>query len=105
MSDAPKNSGVRTFEMTVPVSHFIEGPFDDWPPQIQDGILAAMEKKSKEVEAPLAIALARCDIDYDLDEKDVGYFFVHVVLSEVVAAVPADVDPLALADPMNLLKH
>lgn len=75
-----KNTGIHTFESITYVTGFLEGEFEDWPANIQDTIYAAMEKKAKEVELPLALVHAYCDKDLDN-----GKFFVRVILSEIVA--------------------
>ena len=41
---------IRTFDLIVPVSGYLEGTLDDWPAVIQDGVYAALERKAHEVE-------------------------------------------------------
>lgn len=79
MSDqATQNPGIRTFCLTVNVSGFLEGNLGDWPANIQDKVLEALEAKSEAEELPLAITNAQCG--YDEDEG----FYVNVWASEVV---------------------
>ena len=72
--------GVRLFEMVCDVTGYPGPVFEEWPANLQDLIYKAMEDKSREVGLPLALVLSRADKD-----PDTGKFFVHVVLSEVVA--------------------
>lgn len=81
-----KGSGVRIFEMIQYVTSPLEGELDDWPANIQDAIYAALERKAKDVQLPIKIVLAYCDVDYDLDPAKVpSVYFVRVVASEIVA--------------------
>ena len=43
---------IRTFDLIVPVSGYLEGTLDDWPAVIQDGVYAALERKAHEVGLP-----------------------------------------------------
>lgn len=72
-----KATGIRVFDMMVNVSGYLEGKFDDWPPNIQDPIYVALEKKTHEVELPLTIIDSGCGQDED-------GFYLHVIASEVV---------------------
>lgn len=83
--------GIRTFECVVPITgwpkNFPEngiGTMDDLPPNIQDGIMQAMERKSDETHLSLAVKLVRVDVDHDKAEDAPGRYFLHVILSEVV---------------------
>lgn len=75
----------RVFYMTQYVDGPLLGPFDDWPANIQDPILAAMDKLSAKHKIPLAIIGAMCDKDIDLSTKDKTWYYVHVEVSEIVA--------------------
>lgn len=76
--------GLRTFEVVQYVSGPLPGKIDDWPPQIQDAIEAALEEKAKQVELPLKIVHSYCAKDVDsVDPQRVWY--VHVLASEIVA--------------------
>jgi len=86
MSDLPKHTGIRTFEMVQYVTAPLEGDMDDWPANIQDVIMAAVEAKAKEVELPLVIVMSRCAEDIDTIDPQQRYF-IHVILSEVVMKV------------------
>lgn len=80
-----KITGVRTFEIVQYVSGFMPGELEDWPNNIQDRILDALERKSKEVELPLTIVHSRCDVDYG-ETKAQDRYYVHIIASEIVAA-------------------
>lgn len=77
-------SSIRTWESKVQVTGYLEGTIKDWPAQIQDGIYAAMEVKSQEVELPLALVHSSCECMYN-DEGKVDGYFIYIVLSEIVA--------------------
>lgn len=85
MAKPNKSSGrIRTFVLTCDVTHVLEGTLSDWPPNIQDGIMAALEKKAAEIQLPLALIGAECVIDYgETAEKDKP--FVRIFASEIVA--------------------
>lgn len=74
-----QTASIRTFELVVNVTGYLEGKLEDWPAMIQDKIYEAMERKADEVKLPLCVADSGCG--YDEDE---GYF-LHVILSEVIA--------------------
>lgn len=85
--------GIRTFEMVQYISGWPasfpdtgEGTMDDLPANLQDVIYKAMERKSLEVALPLAVVKVRCDVDLDKPEDAPDRVFLHVILSEVVAA-------------------
>lgn len=85
--------GIRTFECVVGITgwpaNFPDngiGDMDDLPANIQDGVYKAMELKSKQLALPLAVVLVRVDEDHDVPKDRPGHYFLHVVLSEVVAA-------------------
>lgn len=86
MSDIVNRSQIKTYELTVAVTHFMEGTLDDWPAVIQDGVYAALEALAYKEQIPLAIVASRCDTDPDVDKHLPGHFFIHVVASEVVVA-------------------
>lgn len=65
-----KMKAPRQFEAVVHVSGPLEGGFDDWPANIQDGIYRALEKKSKEVKLPLIIVNAV----YEYDSVEYGHY-------------------------------
>lgn len=80
-----KHTGIRTFEIVQYISGPLEGELNDWPANIQDAVYAALERKAKEVELPLAIVASRCDIDHDATDPQ-RKFFLHIVASEIVMA-------------------
>ena len=77
---------IRTFDLIVPVSGYLEGELDDWPAVIQDGVYMALERKAHEVELPLVIIASRGGVDEDKQDHEPGRFYVHIVASEVVMA-------------------
>lgn len=81
-----KTTGIRTFEVDVPISAPLEGELNDWPANIQDGIYAALERIAEREQLPLAIVHSRCDVDHDVAEGAPGRYYLHVVASEVVMA-------------------
>jgi len=81
----PVTTGIRTWESITYVSGFLEGSLDDWPAQIQDTVLKAVEKLSHEVQLPLAVTHSYCDKDLDSTDPN-KVWFVRIFLSEVVAA-------------------
>lgn len=83
--------GIRTFECIVPLTGWPKsfpedgnGKMEDLPQNIQDGVYAAMERKSLEVGLALAVVMVRMDTDHDKTEGEPGHIFLHVILSEVV---------------------
>ena len=75
---------VKVFDLTVDISGPLEGKFNDWPANIQDGIMQAIERKAQEVGLPLVMVDSACSIDYG-ETKEQDKFYIHVVVSEVVA--------------------
>lgn len=78
-------TGIKTYEVVVYVSGYLEGELADWPANIQDRLLEALERKAQEVEHPLTIVHSRCDVDYGETSKD-DKFYLHVIASEIVVA-------------------
>lgn len=78
------NTGIRVWDLTVNVSGPLEGKFNDWPANIQDHLMKAVEAKAHALQLPLVIVDSMCGIDYGDTEKD-DVFYVQVVVSEVVA--------------------
>jgi hypothetical protein len=77
---------VRTFEIVVYIQGWLEGTLKDWPPNIQDRIMEALEKKSKEVELPLVIIHSMCDVDHgEAQDGSQDRPYIHIIASEVVA--------------------
>lgn len=83
---------VRTFETIINIEGWPdtfdahgEGKMDDLPASYQDAIYKAMELKSKQLNLPLAVVLVRVDEDHDVPKGTHGHFFLHIILSEVVA--------------------
>ena len=66
---APGIPSIRTFDLIVPVSGYLEGTLDDWPAVIQDGVYAALGRKTHEVELPLVIIASRGGVDGELGES------------------------------------
>lgn len=93
MAEADKNTGIRTFEIDVSISGPLDLPFEDWPANIQDGVLAALERKSIEEQLPLKIVWAKYMVDHDKQEDEPGRHYLHVVASEVVMADARTIDP------------
>lgn len=106
-----KISGIRTFEMVQYVTGYVEGDFNDWPANIQDKILAALERKSQQVELPLTIVHSSCMVDYgETLDRSQDHFYLHVIASEIVVADERSVNKMAIeravADMINLrTKH
>ena len=79
---------VRTFELKVPVTGFLEGNINDWPPKIQDAVHEALERMARKVQLPLTITFSKCDTLHDIDGKVDGWQLI-VYASEIVAkAIP-----------------
>lgn len=76
---------VRVFDLIQYISGPLEGKFDDWPANVQDGLMQAVEEKAQLVGLPLVIVDSACGIDYAEEEGGKDRFFVHLALSEVVA--------------------
>lgn len=92
-----KATGIRTFQLLADVTAYLEGELADWPANIQDRILEALERKAKEVELPLMIVYSACGKD---EFADTDKFFVYVVASEIVVA-----DDRFFQDEKAKLKH
>lgn len=80
-----KSTGVKTYQMVVNVTGFLEGELSDWPANIQDKILEALEAKAQEVEHPLTVVYSACGKDWGSDDSN-PKFFLHVIASEIVVA-------------------
>lgn len=74
----PKPPRIRIFTLMAEISAPLEGTMNDWPPRIQDGVLAALARKSEQVELPLAIVASWCDSDFH------GHWYVYVAASEII---------------------
>ena len=81
-----QSTGIKTYQLVQYVTGFMEGELSDWPSNIQEAIMEALEKKAGEVEHPLTIIHSRCDVDYADDDRGVDKFYVHVIASEIIAA-------------------
>lgn len=91
------STGIRQFEIVVHVNGWLEGELKDWPANIQDAVYAALEKKAKDVELPLAIVFSKCDHDPTIsDTSDPRKFWLHIIASEVVMADDRTIDPRRL---------
>jgi len=75
-----KKQGVRLFDCRVRIDRPMGGGMADWPANLQDAVYAALERKAKDVELPLAIIHSYVDSDFE------GYWFAVVIASEVVVA-------------------
>lgn len=73
-------SKVRVFTLAASLSGQTEGGMADWPANIQDAIMAALERKSQEVQLPLAIIASWVDSDFH------GRWYAYVEASEIIAA-------------------
>lgn len=93
MADIEQTSGIRTFELDVSISGKLDVPFDDWPSNIQDGIMEALERLAKREELPLKIVHAQYMVDHDKAEDEPGRHYLHVVASEIVMADARTIDP------------
>ena len=98
---APGIPSIRTFDLIVPVSGYLEGELDDWPAVIQDGVYMALERKAHEVELPLVIIASRGGVDEDKQDHEPGRFCVHIVASEVVMADARTLKPGTVAEPRS----
>lgn len=57
-------AAARVFELRVDVTAYLEGELEDWPPNIQDGIYAAMERLYKATKIKrMYILQSRCGRD------------------------------------------
>lgn len=81
-----KATGIKTFQMVQYVTGYLEGELGDWPANIQDAVLEALERLAQKVELPLTIIHSRCDIDYADEVGGKDRPFVHIIASEIVAA-------------------
>lgn len=78
----------RVFDMV----QYITGPLEvesmnDLSQEMQDQIMAALERRSDEIGTPLVVKGVRCDHDPDLPDDHPHKFYLHVVASEIVAVV------------------
>lgn len=76
-------TGVKTFELVQYVNGYLEGELKDWPANIQDAVMQALERKAREVELPLTIVGSYCDLDYG-ETKGQDRFFLRIIASEIV---------------------
>lgn len=90
---------IRTFELTATISGPMDVPFEDWPPVLQDGIYAAMERCSKKHGLPLKLVHAEYRVDHDIAPDVLGRHYVHVLLSEIVMADERNIDPANVIKP------
>ena len=100
MSDEIRN-GLKTFEMTVAISGVLDVPMEDWPANVQDKVHAAVEAVSEREQLPFAIVHARYGTDVDLPPFAPGHHYLHVIISEVVAADSRDLSPERLKSEMS----
>lgn len=75
----------RAFEMVQYISDFLEGSFDDWPAQIQDEVMNALNRCAKKHRVALQLVGARCDIDYGaaMDHSE-DRVFIHMLAVEML---------------------
>lgn len=93
MATVDKTTSIRTFELDVSVSGKLDVPFEDWPANIQDGILEALEKIAQREQIPLNIVHAKYMVDHDKAEDEPGRHYLHVIASEIVMADERTIDP------------
>lgn len=79
-----QNRRPRIFEADIPISGPLDVPFGDMPAQVQDTILAALERTAERAKCPIAIVGCRYKTDPDKTPDQPGYHYLHVVASEVV---------------------
>ena len=84
---------VRTFELVVNIDGVLDVPWEDWPANIQDGIMAALEQKARQVELPLTIVYAEYKTDPDIKAPLPGRHYLHVIASEVIVADERNMAP------------
>lgn len=91
-NDELVRQNVRTFELVNYITARPDAPtlpcnidIGDMPTNMQEAVLAAMERKS--YETGLKLALVHCEIDEDheyVEGVTPSKWFIHIVLSEVV---------------------
>ena len=80
-----QQTGIKTYQLVVSVTSYMEGTLDDWPNNIQDGVLEALEKMAQKAEHPLTVVYSACAQDFG-SEDDNPTFHICVIASEIVAA-------------------
>lgn len=64
----------RTFDLRVFVSAQLPEDLGEWPNEMFDQLMAAMERKDTEIKDTLKLISTRCDYDYEAEK-----WFVHIV--------------------------
>lgn len=96
--------GIRTFDLIVYVTGWLDGGIKDWPVQIQDRIWEALERKAHEVELPLTIIESYCDVDYgEAVDRSQDRFFLRCIASEIVVKDARWEDPAYLKEQFDKL--
>lgn len=78
---------IRTFECRVWLTGRVEGEFADWPANLQDELMKALERKADEVKRPLVIVASECGYVEADKPPFVGRWYARVIASEVVAGI------------------
>lgn len=79
--------GPRLFTLEVDVSGPLAGELKDWPANIQDGILSALDRLAERERVPVAIVYSECERDWAHMDPFKDRWYVNVVASEVVAGI------------------
>lgn len=72
----------RTFDAVVYVSGPVSTNVEDWPPQMFDTLMEALEKKAEETRENLTIVRVRVDVDHEKFNpmtQSMGVWFAHIV--------------------------
>lgn len=93
---------IRTFELIVSISGPLDVPMEDWPANVQDAIMAALERISQRERLPLKIVHAEYKRDPDIEPHMPGHHYLHVVASEIVMADSRYLDPRSVDNPTLL---
>lgn len=79
----PVTNAPRMYELIVNTDVPLEGVFDDWPAQVQDKIMEALQRLADHEKRRIVITSAAFAVDVDTGP------YLHVIASEVVEIDPA----------------
>lgn len=91
----------RYYVMTRDLTGPLEGTFDDWPANVQDGMLEGLEDFERRKNAKFEVVQVVCAEDPDKLIGFPGRFYLRVELREVFPGEDKEFDPYAAAQELH----
>lgn len=82
-----RTTGPRLFTLEVSVSGPLAGELKDWPANIQESVMSALDRLAEREKCAVSIVYSEGDRDYKHMDPKLDTWYVKVVASEVVAKI------------------